>query len=155
MRLREAHQLCPDLIQAPSRPQRYAGISTAIMTALGTITPDIEVFSVDEAFLDVTQCQQLWGPPAVIAQLVKDIIYETSGLHCSVGLSGDKTTAKYAAKLNKPNGLTVIPPWQAQAMLRNVPVTELCGIGTGIGRFPSPHISQIKRQNSLNPIRFN
>jgi len=135
MRLREAHQLCPDLIQAPSRPQRYAGISTAIMAALGTITPDIEVFSVDEAFLDVTQCQQLWGPPAVIAQLVKNTIYETSGLHCSVGLSGDKTTAKYAAKLNKPNGLTVIPPWQAQAMLRNVPVTELCGIGTGIGRF--------------------
>ena len=135
MRLREARRLCPDLIQAPSRPQRYVGISTAIMAALGTITPDVEVFSVDEAFLDVTQCQQLWGPPAVIAQLVKNTIYETSGLYCSVGLSGDKTTAKYAAKLNKPNGLTIIPPWQAQATLRNVPVTELCGIGAGIGRF--------------------
>ena len=135
MRLKEARQLCPDLIRAASRPQRYAAISSAIMAALGTITPDIEVFSVDEAFLDVTHCQQLWGPPELIAQLVKNTIYETSGLYCSVGLSGDKTTAKYAAKLNKPNGLVVIPPWQAQARLRNVPVTELCGIGPGIGDF--------------------
>ncbi len=135
MRLKEACQLCPDLIQAASRPQRYAGISSAIMAALGAITPDIEVFSVDEAFLDVTQCQKLWGPPEVIAQQVKKIIYEASGLYCSVGLSGDKTTAKYAAKLDKPDGLVVIPPWQAQTRLRQVPVTELCGIGPGIGRF--------------------
>lgn len=135
MRLKEAYGLCPDLIQAPSRPERYAGISTAIMAALVTITPDVEVFSVDEAFLDVTHCQQLWGPPAVIARLVKDTIYQTSGLLSSVGVSGDKTTAKYAAKLNKPDGLTIIPPWQAQATLRDVPVTDLCGIGPGTGRF--------------------
>ena len=52
-----------------------------------------------------------------------------------MGVSGDKPTAKYAAKLNKPNGLTVIPPWQARARLFDVPVTELCGINKGIGGF--------------------
>ena len=135
MRLRDARRLCPDLIRAPSRPTRYVEVSTAIMSALGTITPDVEVFSIDEAFLDVSLCQQLWGPPAVIAQRVKDTIYEASGLLSSVGVSGDKTTAKYAAKLNRPNGLTIIPPWQAKARLRDVPVTELCGIGTGVGHF--------------------
>ena len=135
MRLREANELCSGLIQAPSRPERYAQISTAIMAALGRVTPDIEVFSVDEAFLDVTHCQQLWGPPPVIARLVKQIVHEASGLLCSAGVSGDKTTAKYAAKLVKPDGLTVIPPWKAQEVLQDVPVTELCGIGTGTGRF--------------------
>jgi DNA polymerase-4 len=54
---------------------------------------------------------------------------------CSVGLAGDKTTAKYAAKLHKPDGFTVIPPWRAREALRNVPVTELCGINKGIGDF--------------------
>jgi len=54
-------------------------------------------------------------------------------------VSGDKTTAKYAAKLDKPNGFTVIPPWEARARLRDVPVTELCGINHGIGRFLAEH----------------
>ncbi len=58
MRVREAKQLCPDFIQIPARPHRYAQVSTAIMEALTTITPDMEVFSVDEAFLDVTHCQR-------------------------------------------------------------------------------------------------
>ena len=135
MRLKQARERCPDLIQAPSNPHRYAEVSTAIMEALGNVSPDVEVFSVDEAFLDVTHCQQLWGPPPVIAQLVKKTVHDASGLLCSVGVSGDKTTAKYAAKLNKPNGLTIIPPWEAEVALRDVPVTELCGIAKGVGAF--------------------
>ena len=135
MRLREARLLCPELIQCPARPERYAEISTSIMEALSIITPDVEVFSVDEAFLDVTHCQSLYGTPARMAQMVKQIIYNVSHLPCSVGVSGDKTTAKYAAKLHKPNGLTIIPPWDAKQCLANVPVTELCGINKGIGGF--------------------
>jgi DNA polymerase-4 len=135
MRLKEARQLCPDLIQAPARPERYAAVSTRIMSALEEITPEVEVFSVDEAFLDVTRCQRLLGPPEHIAELTKLMVFKASGLQCSVGVSGDKTTAKYAAKLNKPDGLTVIPPWEAKARLHPVPVTELCGINKGIGRF--------------------
>jgi len=135
MRLKEARKLCPHLIQSPARPQRYTQISTKIMASLEDITPDIEVFSVDEAFLDVTRCQRLMGSPERIAQLTKDIVFKASGVLCSVGVSGDKTTAKYAAKLNKPDGLTVIPPWEAKARLKNVPMTELCGINKGIGGF--------------------
>ena len=135
MRLKEAREKCPQLIQCPARPERYAAISTAIMSALENITPDVEVFSVDEAFLDVTRCQNLLGSPQTIAQLVKKTVFTASGLLCSVGVSGDKTTAKYAAKQNKPNGLTIVPPWQARHYLHNVPVTELCGIAKGIGHF--------------------
>ena len=135
MRLKQARQLCPELIQCPARPQRYAGVSTAIMATLQGISPDIEIFSVDEAFLDVSHCQRLLGTPEQIARRIKQTVLETSGLLCSVGISGDKTTAKYAAKLNKPDGLTVIPPWRAAATLAPLPVTELCGIAGGIGRF--------------------
>ena len=135
MRLKEAHQRYPDLIQCPANPERYAAVSSNIMSALLDISPDVEVFSVDEAFLDVTRCQKLLGSPPRIARLVKQKVFEVSGLSCSVGVSGDKTTAKYAAKQNKPNGLASIPPWEARQRLANVPVTELCGIAEGIGRF--------------------
>ena len=135
MRLKEAHQRYPDLIQCPANPERYAAVSSNIMSALLDISPDVEVFSVDEAFLDVTRCQKLLGSPPRIARLVKQKVFEVSGLSCSVGVSGDKTTAKYAAKQNKPNGLVSIPPWEARQRLANVPVTELCGIAEGIGRF--------------------
>lgn len=139
MRLREARRLCPELVQCPARPERYAAVSTRIMRALEDITPDVEVFSVDEAFLDVTRCQRLWGPPEAIARRVRRTVFEASGLGCSIGVSGDKSTAKFAAKLDKPNGLTLIPPWEAAARLRDVPVTELSGVKAGIGGYLARH----------------
>jgi DNA polymerase-4 len=136
MRLKDARKICPDVIQVPARPERYAEVSINIMEALQDITPDVEVFSVDEAFLDVTRCQQYWNKsPETIGRMIKELVWDVSGLLCSVGLSGDKTTAKYAAKLMKPDGLTIIPPWQARQRLSNVPVMELCGINKGIGGF--------------------
>ena len=135
MRVKEALRLCPDFIQVPARPDLYAAVSTDIMEALTRISPDVEVFSVDEAFLDVTRCQRLLGPPEQIARQTKQVVWEASGVACSVGVAGDKTTAKYAAKVQKPDGLTVIPPWETQARLRDVPVTQLCGIGPGIGGY--------------------
>lgn len=135
MRLKQARQLCPELIQAPSRPYRYAEISTAIMQSLQSITPDLEVYSVDEAFLDVTHCQRLLGSPLEVGELVKQTVNEISGLTCSVGISGDKTTAKYAAKLHKPDGLTLIHPNDAERTLAPLSVTELSGINKGTARF--------------------
>ena len=139
MRLKEARLLCPELIQAPSRPYRYAEISTKIMASLQSITPDLEVYSVDEAFLDVTHCQSLLGTPLEIAQRVKKTVSDVSGLTCSVGVSGDKTTAKYAAKLNKPDGLTLIAPWDSEATLAPLLVTELSGINKGTAKFLSQY----------------
>jgi DNA polymerase-4 len=136
MRLKEAQRVCPGFLQVPARPERYAQVSTRIMEALSSITPDMEIFSVDEAFLDITHCQRLLGTPRQIARQVKQRVLEASaGVLCSIGVSGDKTTAKYAAKLNKPNGLTIIPPGMAQQTLSKAPVTELCGIAKGIGRY--------------------
>lgn len=140
MRLKQASQLCPELIQRPTRFQRYTELSSAIMQALQALTPDIEIFSVDEAFLDITHCQQLHGHPIDIAKQVKQMIYDISGgLQCSVGLSGDKTTAKYAASIDKPDGFTIIHPDDAATRLSKVPVDKLCGIGKGIKRYLADH----------------
>jgi len=139
MRVREALRLCPHLIQRPARPKVYAKVSRNIMHALTHVCPDIEVFSVDEAFIDVTACQTLYGSAEQAARELKRAVYRASGLLCSLGLSGDKTTAKYAAKLHKPDGFTVVPPWQAKSTLQYVPVTELCGIAKGIGNFLALH----------------
>ncbi len=136
MRLKDARRLCPNLVQCPARPERYAEISTAIMKSLYDISPDVEVFSVDEAFIDVTHCQRYWKHGAeYIAQRLKRTVTEAGGVNCTVGISGDRTTAKYAAKQVKPNGLNCIAPWRAREYLEEVPVTELCGIGKGIGHF--------------------
>jgi len=139
MRVKKALQLCPHLLQRPARPKVYSKVSRNIMHSLTSVCPDIEVFSVDEAFVDLTSCQKLYGSPERAAHQLKQAVYRASGLLCSLGLSGDKTTAKYAAKLNKPDGFTVIPPWQAKSALQHVPVTELCGIASGIGNFLGAH----------------
>lgn len=135
MRLKQGRQLCPGLIQAPSRPYRYAAVSSRIMEALVDITPEIEVFSVDEAFLDLTRCQQLYCGARDIGERIKNKVFSVSGLTCSVGISGDKTTAKFAVKKGKPNGLNIIHPDLAEQTLAPERVTELSGINNGIGRF--------------------
>ena len=139
MRIHEAKRLCPHLIQVPTRPKRYTEVSCNIMKALEAVTPDIEIFSIDEAFLDVTYCQLLHGSPEKIGRMTKQCVLDASGLLCSVGISGDKTTAKYAGELQKPDGFCVIPPWEARERLHYAPVTDLCGIGKGVGAFLEKH----------------
>ncbi|MEO5702834.1 MAG: DNA polymerase IV [Gammaproteobacteria bacterium] len=135
MHLREARLLCPGIVQRPARPQVYAAISTAIMLALHDVSPDVEVFSVDEAFLDLTHCQSLHGSPERMGHMVQAKVQAASGLPCSIGISGNKAMAKFAANLVKPNGFTVIPPGEARARLEHEPATALSGIAAGIGGF--------------------
>ncbi|MEE9342504.1 MAG: DNA polymerase IV [Gammaproteobacteria bacterium] len=141
MKVKEARHRCSHFIQVPAQPYRYAKTSTEIMKALEDVTPDLEIFSVDEAFLDMTGCLKFYGhQPEKIGRLIKKTVYDASnGLLCSVGISGDKTTAKWAAKQEKPNGLTIIKPNASAHVLSNVPVTELCGINKGIGGFLASH----------------
>ena len=138
MRVHEARRLCPGLIQHPARPKVYAAVSTRIMHALRDISPDVEVFSVDEAFLDVTHCQRLHGSPEHIARLVRQRVHDISGgLPCSIGVAGNKSIAKIASELERPNGLTVIPPWEARSRLDKIPMEKLCGLGSRIAEFLS------------------
>jgi DNA polymerase-4 len=136
MRLAEARRLCPALVRRPARPEVYAAVSARIMQALAALTPDIEVFSVDEAFLDVTHCQRLYGPPEEIGRRARALVAEASGgLPCSIGVAATKLVAKLASEEVKPNGFTVVPPWETRAYLERTPAERLCGIGPRVAEF--------------------
>ena len=138
MRLYEARRLCPDLIQRPARPKAYAEVSTRIMRALVQLSPDIEVFSVDEAFIDVTRCQRLHGSPEHMGQMARELIHEASGgLPCSIGIAGSKSTAKVASELEKPNGFTVIPPGRRVSGSEMCRCRGSCGLGANVAAFLS------------------
>ena len=92
--------------------------------------PDVEPLSLDEAFLDMTGSEQLFGDPASMGRRLKDAVCEaTGGLTASVGLSATKYVAKVASACRKPDGLTVVPPEEAKAWLAPLPVSWLWGAG--------------------------
>lgn len=132
----EAHTRYPECTRIVSRPARYSEISDRIMSALQEVSPELEVFSIDAAFIDLTSCQAYYRyQPETIGRLIQETVYKVSGLSCSVGISGDKTTAKWAARQESPDGLTLIHPDEAELCLADVPLTDLCGIGPGIADF--------------------
>lgn len=135
MRMRDAKILCPHIIRRPSRPRRYTEVSAKITDALQELTDTIEIFSIDECFLDVTASQRLLGTPEEMGKRAKQIVYEASELKCSVGVAGDKTTAKYLGSIHKPDGFGIVHPDAAESLLAKVPIDKLCGINTGIKRF--------------------
>ena len=139
MKFIDAKRLCPKLIRRPSRPEQYIKVSEEIMKTLNDVSPDIEIFSVDEAFLDLTYCQKIYPSPMYVAQLIKKKIFSQFHLPCSIGISNNKSTAKFAAKLHKPNGITIINPCEAETVLSKYPVTELCGVSRGIQNFLNYH----------------
>ena len=92
-------------------------------------TPLVEPVSIDEAYLDVTGSQKLFGPPIDIARQLKQRIRQDVGLTCSVGVASNKLLAKMASDLHKPDGLTIIDHQDVAAVIWPLPVRELFGIG--------------------------
>lgn len=136
-----ALELCPTCIRVTPRPTRYIEISTQIMEALREITPEVEVSGVDEAFLDLTSCQSYYRyQPEAVGHLIQQTVSKAaSGIFCSVGISGDKATARWVARQSGPGELTLLPPAQAEERLRDVPLSDLCGIGPEVTAFFAQH----------------
>jgi DNA polymerase-4 len=129
MRLFEARQACPALILVPASNRRYTHTSSRIMAMLSDFTPLVEVCSIDEAFLDVTDSLRLFGGAGRIARLIKEGIRREFGLTCSIGIAPNKLLAKLASDMQKPDGLTVISPEDVARILERIPIRDLCGIG--------------------------
>ena len=125
----EARQKCPQLIFVVGNNRKYTYTSTQIIAIMREYTPLVEVFSIDEAFLDVTGCLSLFGSPERISRLIKERIRDRFGLTCSVGIAPNKLLAKLASDMQKPDGLTVIAPQDVSRVLERVPIKDLCGIG--------------------------
>lgn len=124
-----AKRLCPDLIFVKSRFDVYREVSQQIRNIFLEYTELVEPLSLDEAYLDVTEPRK--GPPSatLIAEEIRRRIQEETELTASAGVSFNKFLAKVASDINKPNGLKVIQPQEAEAFLDQLPIEKFHGIG--------------------------
>ncbi len=129
MPMAEAVRRCPDGVYLPVDMARYTEASRAIMDVLHRFSPAVEPLSLDEAFLDMTGAEFLFGPPASIARSLKDAVFAAVRLTCSVGVAPNKFVAKVASDLHKPDGITIVPPGTEAAFLAPLPIGRLWGVG--------------------------
>ncbi len=129
MTVPEARKLCPDIILVGGHPGKYIDTSVRILAIYTRYTDLVEVFSIDEAFLDVTDSAHLFGGAQEIARRIKREIKDRFHITCSVGIAPNKLLAKLAGEMDKPDGLAVVRPEDVPGLLERTPVQEMCGIG--------------------------
>ena len=124
-----ARRLCPNGVYLPPRIDYYAEVSGQIREIFERFTPLVEPLSLDEAFLDVTGSEHLFGPAPEIGRQIKQAIRQELRLVVSVGVAPNKFLAKIASDLKKPDALVVVEPGQIQEFLDPLPVERLWGVG--------------------------
>lgn len=129
-----AHRLCPRGIFLRPRMDYYAEVSDQIRGIFENYTPLVEPLSLDEAFLDVTGSERLFGPAETIGRMIKQEIRDRLRLVASVGVAPNKFLAKIASDLRKPDGFVIVEFDQVQAFLDPLPVGRLWGVGKVTGQ---------------------
>jgi DNA polymerase-4 len=129
MPLSQARRLCPQAIFIRADFPRYQEASNKFMTLLADFSPDIEPQGLDEAYLDATGCQGLYGSLRELALAIKERIHKELALTASVGIASCKVVAKIASDLCKPDGLLEIAPGEEHNFLNPLPVAKLPGVG--------------------------
>ncbi len=129
MPLRTAAALCPQAVFLPVDGAKYQDVSVEVMTILRRFTPLVEPISIDEAFLDVTASQALFGDGEAIGRAIRRAIEDEVGLTASVGVATTKLVAKVASDLRKPDALVVVPPGEEASFLAPLPIGRLWGVG--------------------------
>jgi len=144
-----AIQLCPHAVVLPVRMSHYAAISHQIREIFFRYTPLVEPLSLDEAFLDVTSSERLFGSAEQIARRIKHEIKTETGLIASVGLAPNKFLAKIASDLHKPDALVIVDPARVTDFLDPLPVGRLWGMGKvtveGMSRLGISTIGELRR----------
>ena len=129
MILREAFRLCPDLLIIPPDHSFYEKKSKEVMNILSDYTPAVEQNSIDEAWLDMTGCEALFGQPAESAKSIMERIKTELELWCSIGISENKFLAKMASEMKKPLGITELWVKDIQEKMWPLPVNHMYGVG--------------------------
>lgn len=125
----KARQLCPNLLMVPPNREAYVEASKIIRHIFLKYTDMVEPLSIDEAFLDVSFNMSENRSATLLAQKIKDEIFESTHLTASAGISYNKFLAKIASDINKPNGIFTIPPEKAIAFLEELEIDKFYGIG--------------------------
>ena len=124
-----ALRFCPHALVRKPRRERYLEVSRQVFVIFDRYTPLIEPLSIDEAFLDISGTDKLFGSPLTIAKKIRFDIHNELGLTCSVGIASNKLIAKIASEIDKPDGLTEVPVENQNAFLEPLPIGKLWGVG--------------------------
>jgi DNA polymerase IV len=131
VRLSEAKKHCPELIILPSDYELYSIYSRRLFTILRRFTPDVEEYSIDEAFCDLTGLRRLYRTSyEEIATKIKNTVHQELDITVSIGLSLSKILAKLCSKQNKPNGFCAVPGHELHIFLKKIPLERVCGFGS-------------------------
>jgi DNA polymerase IV len=129
MPLRTAAKMCPHAIFVDGHPERYRDCSEQVYQVLGTFSPQVEMASIDEAYLDMTGTERLHGPPMKAANALHQRMKEKTRLNCSVGIGTSRLIAKVSSGQAKPNGVLWIVPGEEAKFLAPLDVREIPGVG--------------------------
>jgi DNA polymerase-4 len=129
MNVWEARKACPHLVLVIGNNAKYTYTSGELARIYSAFTPDLEIYSVDEAFLDVTATHHLFGGPEEIARRIKGAVRDRFGIGCTTGIGANILLAKLASDLGKPDGLRWIRQEEVEGLMEGLPVKELWGIG--------------------------
>ncbi|MEM9488406.1 MAG: DNA polymerase IV [Myxococcota bacterium] len=129
MPMAEALRRCPHAVVVSHRMERYAEASQRFFAILRDFSPLVESLSLDEAFVDVTGSERLFGDGAAIARTIKRRVADEIGLVASVGVAATKFVAKIASDIDKPDGLCVVAAERTLEFLHPLPVSRLWGVG--------------------------
>jgi DNA polymerase-4 len=129
MPMGQALRLCPTAVVVPPRMDRYAEVSASVFEVFRAFTPLVEGLSLDEAFLDVTASQSLFGDGETIARQIKARIQDELGLKASAGVAPSKFVAKIASDLRKPDALVVVREGEVGSFLDPLPIERMWGVG--------------------------
>lgn len=124
-----ARRRCPNAVYLPGDMASYAAYSKQVRAILDRYSPLVEPVSIDEAFLDVTGCERLFGTPREIGRKIKEDVKSETGLTCSVGIGPNRFLAKLASDLEKPDGLVELVAEDMRGRLRELSVSMLWGVG--------------------------
>ena len=134
--LQDIKKVCPDAIVVPSDYETYSLYSLRMFEILRRFSPDVEEYSIDEAFVDLTGLRRSFhGPYGMIAKKMQDTIETELGITVSAGVSLSKVLAKIGSRHNKPHGLTIIPGRDIHVYLQKVPIEKIWGIGPNTAAF--------------------
>ena len=129
MPLRTAATLCPHAIFVNGHPDRYRSCSERVHTVLQSFTPQVEMVSIDEAYLDMTGTERLHGPPLLAAHKLHQKMKADTQLNCSIGIGTSRLIAKVCSGKAKPHGVLYVVPGQEARFLAPLDVRDIPGVG--------------------------
>ncbi|WP_110181607.1 DNA polymerase IV [Nocardioides solisilvae] len=124
-----ARRMCPDAVVLAPDFEAFGRVSAAVMENFRSITPLVEVMSLDEAFLDVSGAARRLGSPREVAERLRATIHDEQRITCSVGIAASPTVAKLASRRAKPDGVLEVAPGEVVSFLHPLDVGELWGVG--------------------------